>query len=190
MKFHLVAAVLATSAFAAPAFAAPTSGARVEAVLGYDNVSTDIEDFDDEGTGGILYGLGVGYDFAVGPTTSIGIDAEATESTSDIEFGDGEDSAELDAGRDLYVGGRITGALSPSFNLYGKLGYTNARIKGSVTIAGETVSESGNADGIRAGIGGQFALGGNAYLGAEYRYSNYEGSLQRHQVAGTVGLRF
>lgn len=190
MKLRFVAFALATTVLAAPAFAASVSGGRVEAVVGYDNVRVDLGDFGDEDTGGVLYGLGVGYDFAVGATTSVGLDAEITDSTTDIEFVDGADSAKLSTGRDLYAGGRITTAVSDSFNLYGKLGYTNARIKGTVTEGGVTTSDSANGDGIRAGIGGQFAIGPNSFVGTEYRYSNYEGGFSRHQVAASFGFRF
>lgn len=192
MKLRFVAFAFAATAIAAPAMAAPISGARVEAVIGYDSVNADLSDFglEDESQGGVLYGVGVGYDFAVNPNFSVGIDAEATDSTADIEFVEGTDSAEISAGRDLYIGGRVTTAVSENFNLYGKLGYTNARLKASVTEDGVTTSESANGDGIRAGIGGQFAITGNSYIGTEYRYSNYEAGLSRHQVAATVGFRF
>jgi outer membrane immunogenic protein len=33
-------------------------------------------------------------------------------------------------------------------------------------------------------------VSGKAYVGAEYRYSNYEHGLARNQVAMTVGTRF
>ena len=190
MKLRFVAFALATTAIAAPAFAAPVSGGRVEALVGYDNINADLGPLGEGDTGGVLYGVGVGYDFALAPTASIGIDAEVTDATTDIEFTDGADSAEVSVGRDLYVGGRVTTAVSESFNLYGKLGYTNARIKARATIGGVTESEAANGDGIRAGVGGQFALGANSYVGTEYRYSNYEGGFERHQVAATVGFRF
>lgn len=189
MKLRFVAFALASTVIAAPAFAAPVSGGRIEAVVGYDIANVDLG-LGDDSTSGVLYGVGVGYDFAIAPTTSVGIDAEATDATTDVEFIDGADSAKLSAGRDLYVGGRVTTAVSGSFNLYGKLGYTNARVKASATVGGTTDSDSANADGIRAGIGGQFATGANSYVGTEYRYSNYEGGFERHQVAATFGFRF
>ena len=48
----------------------------------------------------------------------------------------------------------------------------------------------GEADGGRVGLGAQFLIGKSAYVGAEYRYSNYEAGLSRNQVALTVGTRF
>ena len=47
-----------------------------------------------------------------------------------------------------------------------------------------------NLDGIRAGAGAQIGLGSRAYLRTEYRYSNYQDGVDRHQVVGGLGLRF
>ena len=177
-------ATAASAAFlaATPALAqdAPVavSGPRVEALVGYDRVRAA-----GEKDGGVLFGIGAGYDFAVGNGVSLGADIEATESTQ--KEGD-EDIAEIKAGRDLYAGGRATFAVSPNANLYVKGGYTNARFK--ATDGEDTFAE--NFDGFRLGAGGQYGIGGKAYVGGEYRYSNYEAGLSRHQVALTVGTRF
>jgi outer membrane immunogenic protein len=173
-------ATAATVAFLAvtPAFAqtAP-AGPRVEALVGYDKVKAL-----GESDGGALFGIGAGYDFAVGPKISLGADVEATESTQE-ESGGG---AEVKAGRDLYAGGRVSFAVSPTANLYVKGGYTNARFKADDGI--DSFSE--NFGGYRLGAGGQLAVHGKAYVGGEYRYSNYEDGLKRHQLALTVGSRF
>jgi outer membrane immunogenic protein len=172
------AAVLgATPAFAQDAPAAPTGG-RVEALIGYDRVKAL-----GEHDGGVLFGIGAGYDFAVGNGVSLGADIEATESTQ--KEGDA-DVAQVKAGRDLYAGGRVSFAVSPTANLYLKAGYTNARFKAS----DEDGTFAENFDGFRLGAGGQVAVSGKAYVGGEYRYSNYEAGLSRHQVALTVGTRF
>ena len=80
------------------------------------------------------------------------------------------DVAEVKAGRDLYAGGRVSFAVSPTANLYVKGGYTNARFKATDGV--DSFSE--NFDGFRLGAGGQIAVSGKAYVGGEYRYSNYE----------------
>ncbi|MEA1013022.1 porin family protein [Sphingosinicella sp. LY1275] len=190
MKRIALAAVAAT-VIAAPAFAAP-SGPRIEGIVGYDHAQVDFTDIggSDEDAGGVVYGVGIGYDFAVGTNGAFGIDAEITDSTADLKFVDGTDSAKIAVNRDLYVGGRYTAAVNDKVNLYAKLGYTNARIKGSVTTGGTTVSDSANADGVRAGLGAQFAIGPNSFVGTEYRYSNYEGDFSRHQAVATFGFRF
>ena len=183
MKKILFATAASAAFFAAtPALAqgAPVApaGPRVEALIGYDRVKLG-----GEHDGGVLFGIGAGYDFAVGNGVSLGADIEATESTQKI--GD-EDIAEVKAGRDLYAGGRVSFAVTPSANLYLKAGYTNARFK--ATEDGDTFAE--NFDGFRLGAGGQVAVSGKAYVGGEYRYSNYEAGLSRHQLALTVGTRF
>jgi len=174
----VTAAVLgATPALAQGAPVAP-SGPRVEAIVGYDRVKAA-----GEKDGGVLFGIGAGYDYAVGNGVAIGADLEATDSTQ--KEGDA-DVAQVKAGRDLYAGGRVTLAVSPAANLYVKGGYTNARFK--ATDGEDSASE--NFDGFRLGAGGQLAISGKAYVGAEYRYSNYEKGLSRNQVALTVGTRF
>ena len=181
VKKILLATAAATAFLAAtPALAqnAAPIGPRVEAVVGYDKVKALGED-----DGGALFGIGAGYDFAVAPSVSLGLDVEATEST--MREGD-EDVAEVKAGRDLYAGIRASLAVAPNANLYVKGGYTNARLK--ATIENDSFSE--NFDGYRLGAGGQLGIGGKAYVGGEYRYSNYEDGLSRHQVAMTVGTRF
>ncbi|HEU0310103.1 MAG TPA: porin family protein [Sphingomicrobium sp.] len=180
MKKILFACV-ATAAFlsATPTLAqeAPV-GPRVEAIVGYDRVKAL-----GEKDGGALFGIGAGYDFAVGPAISLGADIEATESTQ--KEGD-EDIAQVKAARDLYAGGRVNFAVAPKANLYLKAGYTNARFKATDGV--DTASE--NFDGYRLGAGGQLNLAGKAYVGAEYRYSNYEQGISRNQLALTLGTRF
>ena len=193
---NVLITLMAGAAFAAtatPAAAAATNGFRVEAVAGWDHGSLDLNDFgiDDElNSDGIVFGLGAGYDFAVGTGNSIGLDVEATESTGDIDIVDGTDSAEISIGRDLYVGGRFTFAAGSNANVYLKAGYTNARIRATVDDGTGVISDAANADGIRGGIGVQVGVGGNAYVGGEYRYSNYEADFSRHQAVATLGFRF
>jgi|SRR5688572_20925782 outer membrane immunogenic protein len=193
---NVLITLMAGAAFAAtatPAAAAATNGFRVEAVAGWDHGSLDLNDFgidDDINSDGIVFGLGAGYDFAVGTGTSLGVDVEATESTGDIDIVDGTDSAEISIGRDLYVGGRFTFAAGSNANVYLKAGYTNARIRATVDDGTGAISDAANADGIRGGIGVQVGVGGNAYVGGEYRYSNYEADFSRHQAVATLGFRF
>lgn len=174
-------ATAASAAFlaASPAFAqAAPAGPRVEALVGYDSVKALGED-----DGGVLYGVGAGYDVPLSNAVSIGADVEATDSTQ--KFGD-SDFGSVKAGRDLYAGGRVNFAISPTANVYAKGGYTNARFKASDGV--DSFAE--NFDGYRLGGGAQFALSGKSYVGGEYRFSDYEDGLKRHQVAMTVGTRF
>jgi outer membrane immunogenic protein len=96
----------------------------------------------------------------------------------------------MSVGRDLYAGGRITAAVSDAFNLYAKVGYANTRLNLTTVLSFDPSSFSGELEGVRAGVGGQFQISRRAYLGAEYRYTNYEADFSRNQVVGTVGFRF
>ena len=190
IKYLAFTAVSAVALAAVPAAAqtqtntAPV-GPRVEAIVGYDRQKVDlsnvgIEDsFKDEG---VLYGVGAGYDFGLSNGASIGVDLEATDSTAK----EANAAGTLKAGRDLYAGGRVSLPIADNSNVYAKAGYTNARFKASDGL----VSESENLDGYRLGAGAQFGLSGRAYVGGEYRYSNYEQDVSRHQIALTVGTRF
>jgi outer membrane immunogenic protein len=172
---------LATLVAASPALAQSTVtapvGGRVEAIVGYDVLKVPGDK--DEG---VVYGIGAGFDFAATPALSLGVDLEAAKST--VKESDG--FASVEAGRDLYAGGRVTLPISSNANVYAKAGYTNARFKAQLG----SLRESENLDGYRLGAGAQFGVGGKAYVGGEYRYSNYEQDLARHQVVATLGTRF
>ena len=130
----LFAAAAAAIGFASPAMAQETKapvGLRVEALVGFDHAG--IDSFHENG---VLFGVGAGYDVPVSNAFSLGLDVEGTDSTAKKNG--------LNAGRDLYAGGRATFAVSPKANLYIKSGYTNARIK-------ESGFGSVNLDGFRVG---------------------------------------
>lgn len=192
MRHYLFAALVAGT-LATPAFAQANdlSGFRVEGLVGYDRPSIV-----DEHASGILYGVGVGYDAQSGNLV-FGIEGEATESTGDESLTGvsvAGDQLRVSTGRDLYVGGRIGAVVGGNTLLYAKAGYTNARVRvdyedgTSATISDFT--DATNLDGVRGGVGAQFGIGSNAYIRTEYRYSNYQDGVDRHQVVGGVGFRF
>jgi outer membrane immunogenic protein len=214
MKKYLLL-TLPAMAFAAPAFAqdaAPVGGLRIEATVGYDNIGVEDDDFtsDDPRVAqpggdidGAVFGGTIGYDFAMGPMM-LGIDAEVTETTGDREFfaivtgTTPRAVAQVDFGRDLYVGGRATFAMSETINAYVKAGYTNLRASLSVTDDAvqavlddlEDSDLDTNLDGIRGALGFAYSPEGRAYYGVEFRYSNYENGVDRKQANLVVGFRF
>ena len=189
----LVAGTAATPAFAqdAPVNAAGT-GPRIEALLGYDMPK-------DSGNG-LLYGVGVGYDFTAGGAT-VGIEGEYTDTDADScdedVFVSGDELC-AGLGRDLYVGGRVGANFGASSFVYAKAGYTNQRVRAEYDDGGNgnlDTNEGQNLDGIRAGAGVEFGIptfgfGSSAYLKGEYRYSNYEQGLEKHQAVAGIGFRF
>ncbi len=196
MRKSLLSAFLAgTAALAATPAAAqeapPFSGVRVEGIVGYDTTDVDGENSD-----GVVYGVGVGYDFQVGGAV-LGIEAEASDSTVDECFTDIDlvgDELCVQSGRDLYVGGRAGAVVGRSVLVYGKAGYTNGRValayQDGTSGTALDFEQGENLDGVRLGGGVEMAIGSNSFAKVEYRYSNYEQGFDRHQAVAGFGFRF
>lgn len=192
MRKFLIAA-LTTATLATPALAqeaAPFTGFRVEALAGYDNLKGN-----GGGRDGITYGAGAGYDFQIGGAVA-GIEAEYLDSDTkgcETAFLTTNDTICANAKRDLYVGGRVGFAVTPSTLLYAKGGYTNAKVRVNYTdptTPANSFSVSDDLNGVRVGAGVEQKLGANLYAKAEYRYSNYEAGIERHQALAGLGFRF
>jgi outer membrane immunogenic protein len=184
--------LVALVATATPAAAKGEFRAEIHAGLDHtraDDIATD--DFDDSG---VLYGIGLGYDFDIGKNAFIGVDLSADDSTQK-ECATGaivaNDKLCLRAGRDLAAGLRAGFNISERGKVYALAGYTNARFKFDYTTpAGVRTVDGENLDGFRLGAGYQHKLAGNTYGKIEYRYSNYEQDITRHQVLVGLGLTF
>ncbi|WP_395612614.1 outer membrane protein [Allosphingosinicella sp.] len=193
-KFAFAAALLAGT-IATPALAQDNNpnlgGFHVDGIVGYDR-----SNIDNEHASGVTYGVGAGYDFRSG-NAIFGVEAEASDSTADRSVTGAViagDSLRVRAGRDLYVGGRVGVGVGGNSLIYAKAGYTNARFRadyddGTVATVNDFAQRT-NLDGIRAGVGAQIGVGSRAYLRTEYRYSNYQDGVDRHQVVGGFGVRF
>ena len=204
---------------ASPAFAQEVdstfTGPRVEAIVGYDvakagsSVNNDTTKSDDESIDGLLYGIGAGFDFAMGGVV-LGVEGEYTDSTAKTGFDNGDFEGfgfgSVKTGRDLYVGGRVGFIAAPKTLVYAKAGYTNARFDVLASDGRTELKSNFDTDGYRLGAGVEQAINENTFAKLEYRYSKYsEGEidvpkgmdssrfdidLDRHQVVASVGLRF
>ncbi|MXO95888.1 outer membrane beta-barrel protein [Erythrobacter aquimaris] len=206
-------------AMAAPAAAqdnSPFTGPRVEVVGGYDvskagsSIDDDVNEDNDQSIEGVVYGVGLGYDFNAGGVV-LGLEGELTDSTADVEFDDGDFEGfglgDVNAGRDIYVGARVGVLAQPDLLVYAKGGYTNGRYNINSSFDGEEYAAKLDTDGYRLGAGVEYALDANTFAKVEYRYSNYsdaeldfEGDIadvdvgeidtDRHQVMVGFGYRF
>ena len=209
-------AALAVGCVASPAFAEGFSGARVEAHAGYDRVRAKLkyEDtaFPDdnvtakESTNGLLYGVGVGYDFSVGDSWILGVEASFDLADNDrCEEVFGDDAACFKVKRDLSVGARVGTALSQSTLFYVGAAYVNGKATISYSDDLDPTNDFSISDtrgGWRLSTGVEVALASKAYAKAEYRYSHYSRykatagtesvslGFDRHQVLAGVGMRF
>lgn len=183
--------LLAGVAAASPAFAqvdAPFTGPRIEGLVGWDHPVTN-PGHDDA----VTYGVAAGYDMQMG-FGLLGVDVEAMD--SDAKACSGAETVAspricAKAGRDLYAGARLGTVVGGLGLVYVKAGYTNARVQlNSDNGTTDTRLAKSDLDGIRVGAGAEYAVGPNSFVKAEYRYSNYEAGLERHQVLGGFGFRF
>lgn len=217
MRFSImVSAALAVGFAASPALADGFTGARVEAHAGYENVTAKLkyEDtaFPDdnvtakESTNGILYGIGVGYDFPVGESWILGVEANFDLADNDrCEEVFGDDAACFKVKRDLSVGARLGAVMSKSTMFYVGAAYVNGKAKISYTDDLDPTNDFSFSDtrgGWRLSTGLEVALTSKAYAKVEYRYSHYSRykasagteslslGFDRHQVLAGVGMRF
>jgi len=89
VKNVLIAAATLT-AISAPAYAQEASnfgGAKIGAVIGYDKVRLESEDFGSGSKDGFLYGVTAGYDFDLGSAV-VGIEGEFADATTKETVGD------------------------------------------------------------------------------------------------------
>lgn len=217
MRKFMVATLLASAGFATSAHAQDVNpsftGPRVEAILGYDHVGAgssvdNNNDRDDQSIDGLLYGVGVGYDIAVGGAV-VGAEGEFTDSTAKSDRFDPTDTfgfGRVSQGRDLYVGARAGILANPQTLIYVKGGYTNTKLNVLAGNTNQTTDTAFKLDGWRIGGGIERAINTNTFAKVEYRYSKYDSGkidfmdgatsrefdvdTDRHQVVASVGVRF
>ena len=202
MNKIIALATVAAASFAVPAFAQEDvrpafTGPYVAGLVGYDNVRAELPGVGKGNEDGLLYGGVVGYDVNIGGAV-FGIEGEYSDSNTKAAAEDVlflGDELSIRSGRDLYAGIRIGGEIAPNILLYGKGGYTNAKVKAVYDDGIDAFSSSEKLEGYRLGAGVETTVSG--FTGRlEYRYSSYgklEGTdvdFQRHQVALLVGYRF
>jgi outer membrane immunogenic protein len=157
-------------------------GLRIELLAGLDDSSF--------GRQGLLYGGRIGYDLRVARRFSLGLDAELTDVTTKQDIQPFSPIVVHD-GPDAYLGARATYALSSRFSLHTAAGYTRARL-GHYELgpANSIIGVEQYYNGYRWSLGGQFRLSRHAFVGAEYRYTNYDTVQMRDQYVATIGFRF
>jgi len=225
-------ALAGMAGLAAPASAQDEfSGFRIEALAGYDNEGVDYDDDvlnggkrDDDG---FDIGAAAGYDVQMDRFV-IGIEADFIESTLDKEYDERGTRPprpaqpiatpisaiyNIESGGDISVSARAGYVVSPTFLLYGKIGYSwhKLAIEGSGVdnAVPFNIDEQIDLAGLRLGIGGEMNFTESFYGKIEYRYSNYNEAdfdvrgaditldplfsgidVVRHQVLFGAGFRF
>jgi outer membrane immunogenic protein len=161
MKKFVLASV-ATLAFATPSFAADFAGPRVGATVGF-------MDDDFAGTSAFAYGVHAGIDGQVGNIVA-GLTAEYQDSDEDA------------ISRELTATVRLGTTVGERALVYGLVGYTNLGV--------EIPGENETLDGARFGVGLEYSITPKVYATTELRYTDYEQSLNGHQMVAGLGFRF
>ncbi len=175
---------------------AHASGVRAEIHGGYDQIRPASDDrlILGKKISGIVYGIGLGYDYDIGKKVFLGVEGNADNTTADKCFGGVGTAADpkacLKFRRDLSANVRLGANVGGNAKLYVLGGYTNLRAKAKTTAGSVIDSDAANADGVRLGAGIEKGFGSRTYAKIEYRYSNYEAGLTRNQVLAGFGVRF
>jgi outer membrane immunogenic protein len=157
-----LAATTATPALAQEANAAPASdNAFTGARIG---AEIGLADDDIFGTESFTYGLEAGYDFDLG-----GAVVGPTVGLQDSD----------DTGREFSAGGRLGAKVGDKALIYGAVAYSNLK-----------VADHFKLDGVRFGLGVEYAPAEHVYIKAEQRYANYELGAELWQTVLGVGFRF
>ncbi len=112
----------------------------------------------------VTYGATVGVDFPVGEKFTAGVEANV-----DNVFDR----------RDVGASVRVGYVAFEDVLVYGKAGYANYKDAFSREL-----------DGLRVGGGFEVNVSDNTFVGAEYRYSDFEGNTGKHGAFARLGLRF
>lgn len=179
-------------------------GTHVEALLGYDNVSSGI-DGTNRSVDGLQYGGGIGHDFQFNRVV-VGFGSEYAGTTAELRDRSTTRENYLRPGGDFYVGARLGYVVAPATMVYLKGGYTSTELRfQSDDLVNPIYEERPKASGYRIGIGVEQNLGRHAFVRAEYRYSNYDNlritdpnnvatdfdiNIDRSQAVVGVGFRF
>lgn len=190
------------------AFSGPWIGAvggyeRTRAGSNYDNAAYDQRRRNEDG---FVYGGAIGFDHDFGRVV-LGVEAEGMGSSAHRNYPDnaanpGYGLTRVTTGRDIYGGLRLGYKLSPNLLAYGKVGYTNAAYNLYTSDGTNSIKDRVHAQGYRAGAGLEYAMPHGMFVKTEYRFSDYGRTTYnidptavnldavRHQVVGSVGLRF
>lgn len=165
----VIFAAIAAAAFATPAIAqdaAPFTGPRAGVTMGYDKIG---------GEEGFAYGVTAGYDLALAPRVTGGIEVSLGDTTVD-DFA-------LDVSRDLAASLRLGFVATPRVLAFGKVGYATTRF--------EVDGDGAGLEGVRFGGGLEFAATPSTYISAEYQRTEYEQNIGGRDAAMVgVGFRF
>ena len=205
IQLRILTSVVIATAIAAPlaataAAAAPFDGPYVGAQIGWQsetmrNVKSNfgvvpVDKTQHSVTGGIF----AGYDktingrFVVGGETGLDFASDAQ-----VQSNVGGTNYSVDPKYSFDVSARAGYLVNPQTLVYARGGYTNARVRTTITNAAGIQSASKNEDGWLVGAGVEHMVAQNVSARIEYRYSKLgegDGKDYRHRLLAGLSYRF
>jgi opacity protein-like surface antigen len=189
MKLIAIAAASAMlmAGGAAQAQMARGAASNVYGELGYTSLKIQESGFDSKP--GMLRGI-VGFNFndylAVEGLLGFGVRKDNT----DVTFGGVTANVESDVRHmvGIYVKPKVM--LGDGFELFGRLGYTDTRLRSTASVAGFSASDTSSGSDVSYGLGANFNVAPRAYVGVDYmRYYNKD-DVKLDGLTVSVGYRF
>jgi outer membrane immunogenic protein len=196
----LVLATALAAPFASAVSAAPFDGPYVGAQVGWQSEkmrdvkssfgAVPVEDKTNSVTGGIF----AGYDKTINGRFVVGAEGGLDfASDNEVITSASGTSYSVDPKYSFDLTARAGYLVNPQTLLYVRGGYTNARVRTTITNAAGIQTASDNQDGWLAGAGVERQLTQNVSARLEYRYSKLseaDGKDQRHRVLAGLSYRF
>lgn len=196
----VVLATAIAAPFATAASAAPFDGPFVGAQVGWQSEKmTDVKSSLgvvplDEKKESVTGGIFAGYDKTINGRFVVGAEAGLDFASDDeIQSSVAGTNYSIDPKYSFDLTARAGYLVTPQTLLYVRGGYTNARVRTTVTNAAGIRSASDNQDGWLAGAGVERQITQNVSARFEYRYSKFsedDGKDQRHRVLAGLSYRF
>jgi outer membrane immunogenic protein len=140
-----------------------------------------------------VFGAYLGYDksfgsFVLGAETGLSFGAEDS-----IDGGDATTRVSIDPRRTFDLTARAGYLVTPKALIYARGGYTNERIRTTLTSASGTLISSEDRDGWLIGGGAEYKITDSVSARLEYRYADLsegDGKYDRHQLLTGISYRF
>lgn len=148
----------------------------------------------DENKRSITGGVFAGYDKTINGRFVVGAEGGLDFASDDkVQSTVGGSNYSVDPKYSFDLTARAGYLVTPQTLLYVRGGYTNARVRTTITNAAGIQSASDTEDGWLAGAGVERAIAQNVSARLEYRYSKLsegDGKDQRHRVLAGLSYRF
>jgi outer membrane immunogenic protein len=142
----------------------------------------------------VTTGIYAGYDKRINDKVVIGAETGLDFATDDeVQVSDAGTSYSIDPKYSIDLTARAGFLLNPQTLVYARGGYTNARIRTTISDGLGTESASSSQDGWLAGVGVERSISDIASARIEYRYSKLsegDGEDKRNRLLAGVSYRF